>query len=155
MTGSLRRRTLLRLGGAVALPSLAGCAALEAELGSRTQRLGHVVLANSVDESFEVRVEVIRDGTTVLDSSYRLAPGSSEERPQIVLDEWEDDADAQRWVVRAKTETSEWRDAELTAAAGERDDCHRVYVVTGHLPEAPLLVLPTDCKRTRDRVDTR
>ncbi|WP_135823656.1 hypothetical protein [Halorussus ruber] len=106
------------------------------------------MLANSTDESFEVAVEVIRDGTTVLNSSYQLAPGSPKERPQIVLNEWKDNADAQRWVVRAKTKDSEWRDAELTAAAGERNDCHKVNIVTGNFPEASLLVVPTDCEET-------
>jgi len=106
------------------------------------------VLANSTDESFEVAVEVIRDGMTVLDSSYQLAPDSSEERPQIVLNEWKDNTDAQRWVVRAKTKTSEWGNVELTAVAGERNDCHKVNIVTGNFPEASLLVVPTDCEQT-------
>lgn len=153
MTKSANRRTILRFGGVAALSSLGGCATITAELGLRTQRLGQVVLANSIDESVEVAVEVIRDGTTVLDSVYQLTPGSSEERPQIVLNEWQDDADAQRWVVRARTQTGEWRDAELTAAAGDRDDCHRVHIVTGDSP--PLLVLPTDCKRTSEKTGSR
>lgn len=153
MTKSPNRRTLLRFGGVAALSSLGGCATITAELGLRTQRLGRVVLSNSIDESFEVEVEVIREGTTVLDSVYQLAPGSSQERPQIILNEWQDDADAQRWVVRAKTNTSEWRDAELTATAGERDDCHRVHIVTGD--SLPLLVLPTDCKRTSEKAGFR
>jgi len=146
VTSSLSRRTLLRRSGIAVFPSLAGCATLKAELGLKTQRLGQVVLTNSTDESFEVAIEVIRDGTTVLDSSYQLAPGSPKERPQIVLNEWKDNPSAKRWVVRARTKTSEWRNAELTAAAGERNDCHKVNIVTGDFSEASLLVVPTDCE---------
>lgn len=146
MAGSFRRRAFLRFGGVAIASAVAGCSTIQAELGLRTQRLGRVLLANSIDESFEVTVEVIRDGKTVLDSTYRLAPGTSEEQPQISLYEWEDDPGAQRWVVRAKTNNSEWRNAELTAAAGERDDCHRVHIVTGDWPETSVLVVPTDCK---------
>lgn len=148
MADSFRRRAFLRLGGVAALSSLAGCSTIQAELGLRTQRLGRVVLANSIDESFDVKVEVIRDGTTVLTSTYQLTPGTSEERPQIVLNDWNDNPDAQRWEVRAKTPSSEWRNAELTAAAGARDDCHSVHIATGDWPEASVLVVPTDCKRT-------
>ncbi|WP_222913439.1 hypothetical protein [Natrinema sp. SYSU A 869] len=148
MPDPLRRRTFLRLGGVATLSSLAGCSTIQAELGLRTQRLGRVILTNSSDESVEVEVEVIREGTIVLASTYQLSSGSSKERPQIELNEWNDNLAAQRWEVRAKTPASEWRNAELTAAAGDRDDCHRVHIVTGNWPESPLLVLPTDCKRT-------
>ncbi|MDS0476885.1 hypothetical protein [Natrinema sp. 1APR25-10V2] len=148
MADSLRRRTFLRLGGVAALSSLAGCSTIQAELGLRTQQLGRVILANSSDEPVDVKVEVIQEGTTVLASTYQLTPGSSEERPQIVLNEWHDNPNAQRWEVRAKTPASEWRNAELTAAAGDRADCHRVHIVTGNWSESPMLVLPTDCKQT-------
>jgi hypothetical protein len=150
MTGPCRRRSLLRFGGATVLSGLAGCATIEAELGLRTERLGRVVLANSIDEPFEVAVEVLRDGTTVYDSSHRLAPGSPEERPQVVLDEWASDPEARRWEVRARTSTSGWRRAKLDAAVGGRDDCHAVHVATGDWPESPVLVVPTGCGRPLD-----
>ncbi len=129
----------------MALSSLAGCAGITGVFGGRTQQLGRVVLANGVDESAEVDVEVVRDGTTVLDSSYELAPGSSEERPQIVLHEWRENPDAQKWVVRARTTSSEWHEAVLKASRGGSDDCHQVHVVAGDWPEAGVLVVPTDC----------
>lgn len=156
MDSSLDRRTLLQFGGAIALSSLAGCSAIKAELGLRTQELGRVVLANSIDESAEVDVKVIRDETTVLDSSYQLAPGSPEERPQIVLYEWQENPAAQKWVVRARTTTSDWQSAVLKASRGDNDDCYQVHVVAGDWPEAGLLVLPTDCKRTlKEEVSVR
>ena len=146
MAGPLNRRTLLQLGGAAAVSTLAGCASIEAKLGMRTQELGRVVLANSVDEPTEVEVEVIRDGTIVLDSSYQLDPGSSEERPQITLYEWRENSTAQKWVVRARTTTSDWQNAVLKASRGDSDDCHKVFVIAGDWPEAEVLVIPTDCK---------
>lgn len=149
MTGPLHRRTLLRLGGAAALSTFAGCATIEADLGLRTERLGRVVLANSVEEPFEVAVEVRKDGTTVHESSHHLDPGSSEERAQVVLDEWAEDPEARTWEVRARTDDSEWRNAEMDAAVGDRDDCHGVTIVTGDWPETPLLVLLGDCERSQ------
>lgn len=145
MTGPRNRRTFLRLGGALALPPLAGCATLEADLGLRTERLGRVILANSIDERVTVDVDVKRNGTTVYESSHRLAPGSSEERPQVVLEDWQADPEARSWEIRAKTPTSDWRAAEIDAAVGDRDGCHDVTVVTGDWPETPVLVLLGDC----------
>jgi len=148
MAGPPDRRTLLQFGGVATFSALAGCASIKAELGLRTQELGRVVLANSVDEPAEVEVEVIRDGTTILDSSYQLEPGSSEERPQITLYEWQENPTAQKWVVRARTTTSDWQNAELKASRGDSDDCYRVAVVAGDWPEAGVLVVPTDCHRS-------
>lgn len=145
MKGPRNRRTFLQLGGALTLSSLAGCATLEAELGLRTERLGRVVLANSIDERVTVDVEVSRNGTTVHESSHTLAPGSPEERPQVVLHEWQDDAKARSWEIRAKTPTSDWRSAEIDAAVGDRHECHGFTVVTGDWPETPVLVLVGDC----------
>ncbi|WP_435347129.1 hypothetical protein [Haloarchaeobius sp. HRN-SO-5] len=146
MAGPLDRRTLLQLGGTAAVSSLAGCASVSAELGWRTQELGRVVLANSIDEPAEVDVEVVRNGTTVHESSYRLDPGSPEERPQITLYEWQQNPTAKKWVVRARTATGEWQDGELWASRGGRDDCHSVFVVAGDWPEAETLVVPGGCK---------
>lgn len=145
MAGPLNRRTLLQLGGVAAFSTLGGCASTEAKLGMRTQELGRVVLANSVDEPAEIEVEVIRDGTTVLDSSYQLDAGSSKERPQITLYEWRENSTAEEWVVRARTTTSDWQNAVLKASRGDSDDCYRVAVTAGDWPEAGVLVVPTDC----------
>lgn len=149
MPESLRRRSLLRLGGAAACSSLAGCATIQAELGLRTERLGDVVLANSIDEPFVVDVRVHRDDTLVHSSAHELEPGSSEERAQVVLDEWEGNSEARSWAIEAKTSESEWRNAEIDAAVGDRDDCHDVTIVTGDWPETPLLVLLGDCQETQ------
>lgn len=148
MSGPLNRRTLLQLGGAAAFSTLAGCAAIEAKLGMRTQELGRVVLANSVDEPAELAVEVIRDGTIVLNSSYQLDPGSSEERPQITLYKWRENSTAQKWEIRARTTTSDWQNAVLKASRGDSNDCHRVAIVAGDWPEAGVLVVPTDCTQS-------
>jgi hypothetical protein len=145
MSGSPNRRTFLHLGGVAACLALAGCSSVKAELGMRTQELGRVGLANSVDEPAEIKVEVIRDGTTVLNSSYQLDPGSPEERTQIGLNEWRRNPTAQKWEVRAKTTTSKWQNAVLKASRGDSDDCHKVAVVAGDWPEADVLVVPTDC----------
>lgn len=146
MAGPLSRRELLRTGTAAAFASLAGCATIEAELGLRTQRLGRVTLANSVGEPIEVQVEVLRDGTLVYESAHQLEPGSPAERTQTVIYEWRDDPDARSWEVRAKTPTSEWRNAELDAAVGGRDDCYSVKIVTGDPSEEPVLVVPGGCE---------
>lgn len=111
----------------------------------RTERLGEVVLANSIDESFEVTVEVIREESTVHESSHHLSPGSSKERPQVVLENWNESPEARSWEIRAKTTTSDWRKAEIDAAVGGTDDCHGVTVVTGDWPETSVLVLLGDC----------
>lgn len=149
MPPSFRRRSLLRIGGVAACSSVAGCATIQAELGLRTERLGSVVLANSIDESFDVAVEIYRDDTLVHESSHRLAPGSSAERVQVTLNEWKENNDARSWEIKAKTSTSEWRNAEIDAAVGNRDDCHGVKIVTGDWPETPLLVLLGDCTETQ------
>lgn len=146
MAGPHDRRTVLRSGSIAALATLAGCATLQAELGVRTERLGRVVLANSIEDPFEVEIEIVRDGATVYEATHHLTAGSSEERPQIVIDEWDADPEAREWEVRARTTTSEWRTAELDAAVGEPDDCHEVTVVTGDWPETPILVLAGDCE---------
>lgn len=145
MPSFFRRRGLLRIGGVAACSPLAGCASIQAEQGLRTQRLGRVVLANSIDESIDVDVQIHRDETLVHESSHRLASGSSEERVQVVLNEWTENNAAQSWEIKAKTGTSEWRRAEVDAAAGGRDDCHDVKIVAGDWPETPLLVLLGDC----------
>lgn len=149
MIGPLHRRALLRVSGVAALSALAGCATIEAELGLRTERLGRVELANSIDEPVDVDVEVRRDGTTVHESSHRLDAGSSEERTQVVLEEWAENPEARSWEIRARTNAGEWRSAEIDAAVGERDDCHSVTVVTGDWPEASVLVLLGDCDGSR------
>lgn len=133
------------MGGAAACASLAGCATIQAELGLRTERLGDVVLANSIDESFVVDVRVHRDEELVHESTHNLEPGSSEERAQVVLDAWAENSEARSWEIEAKTSESEWRNAEIDAAVGSRDDCHSVKIVTGDWPETPLLVLLGDC----------
>ena len=148
MPPSFRRRSLLRLGGAAACSSLTGCATIQAELGLRTEQLGQVALANSIDEAFVVEVRVHRDDTLVHASAHELAPGSSAERVQVVLDEWEGNSEARSWEIEAKTSESGWRNAEIDAAVGDRDDCHSVKIVTGDWPETPLLVLLGDCEET-------
>jgi hypothetical protein len=147
MPGPLDRRTLLGAAGTAAVTALAGCATISAELGWRTQRLGRVVLANSVDEPFEVTIDVVRDGTSVYEATHHLDPGSERERPQVVIYDWERDAESRYWEVRAKTPDSDWRSAELDAAVGADGECHSVDVVTGDWPEASVLVTPTDCGR--------
>ena len=104
-----------------------------------------MVLANSMDDPAEVDLEVLRNGTTVHEASYRLDPGSPRERPQHVIQEWRDDATAKRWVVRARTPSGDWHRAELTASRGGSEDCHMVHVVTGEWSGTDLLVVPTDC----------
>jgi hypothetical protein len=138
----MKRRTYLAAVCTAGVTATAGCGTVG---GRRTQELGRVELANSVDEPAEITVEILRDGTTVLDSSYQLDPGSPEERTQIVLYEWRGNPTAQKWEVRAKTTTSEWQNAVLKASRGDSDDCHKVAVVAGDWPESDVLVLPTDC----------
>lgn len=148
MAGPHHRRTLLHLGGVAAITTLGGCATVESILGMRTQELGRVVLANSIDEPRKVEIEVIRDGTVIFESSYQLDPGSSEERPQTMLYEWQENATAQKWEVRARTTTGDWQNAVLKASRGGSDDCHRVNIVAGDWPEAEVLVIPTDCNQS-------
>lgn len=150
MSRRYRRRSLLRVGGAAALSSLAGCATIQADLGLRTERLGRVKLANSIDEHIAVDVEVHRDDTLIHESTHKLTPGSSDERVQVVLNEWTENAEARFWEVKARTNDSGWRTAEIDAAVGERNDCHDITIVTGDWPETPLLVLLGDCRRTED-----
>lgn len=150
MVQDCRRRSLLRFGGAAALGSLAGCATIQAELGLRTERLGRVVLANSINQPFEVDVEVYRDDERIYASSHHLDPGSAEEQAQVVLNEWAENNAARSWEIRAQTDGSGWRNAEIDAAVGEPDDCHSVKIVTGDWPETPLLVLLGDCTGTEN-----
>lgn len=140
-----RRQALVALGTA-ALTSATGCATLEAELGMRSDTLGAVTLANSIAEPFEISLEVLRDGTLVHQASYQLDPGSERERPQYTINEWEENPNARRWTVRAKTSEGEWRDATIDAATGSEDECYSVTVVTGEWPETPLLVLLGGCE---------
>lgn len=150
MVQECRRRSLLRFGSVAALGSLAGCATIQAELGLRTERLGRVALANSIDQHFDVDVEVYRDDERIHATSQQLDPGSSEERVQVVLNEWTENNAARSWEIRARTAGSNWRNAEIDAAVGERDDCHGVKIVTGDWPETPLLVLLGDCDGNQD-----
>lgn len=138
----LHRRTFLRLGGIAGLPALAGCGELGAALGTRTETLGRVELQNVGAETVDVRLEVLRNGELVHESSYRVTPEHDDESP-LIVEEWKDDPEARHWTVRAKTTESEWRDAELDAA---RDvNCHRVTVEADDSPGLPLIVLPHDC----------
>lgn len=142
----MNRRQALTALGTAALPSVTGCATLEAELGMRADTLGAVTLANSIADTFEVSLEVLRNGTPVHQASYQLDPGSERERPQYTINEWEANSDARHWTVRAKIPESEWRDATIDAARGSKDECYSVTVVTGDWPETPLLVVLGGCK---------
>ncbi len=139
-----RRQTLAALG-TTALTWVSGCATLEAELGMRTDTLGAVTLANSLPESVEVSLEILRDGNRVHQASYQLDSGSERERPQYTINEWGENPNAQRWAVRAKTPQSEWKDATIDAATGSENECYSVTVVTDERPES-LLVLLGGCK---------
>ena len=141
----MKRRQVLAALGASTLTSMAGCATIEAELGWRTDRLGAVTLANSVADTFEVSLEVLRDGSVIHQSSHHLDPGSEEERPQVTINEWRDDPEARRWTVRATVPDSDWRDATIDAARGSGNECYSAAVVTGNWSETPLLVLLGGC----------
>ncbi|WP_311172283.1 hypothetical protein [Halobellus ordinarius] len=137
----MNRRQALATISTTALTSVTGCATLEAELGMRSDTLGAFALANSIADSFNVSLEVLRNGTLVHQASYPLDPGSELEQPEYTINEWNENSDAQRWTVRAKIAESEWKDATIDAARGSEDDCHSATVVTGDWPETPLLVL--------------
>ena len=141
----MNRRQALAAIGTTALTSVTGCAILEAELGMRTDTLGTVTLANSIADSFEVTVEVLRNDTLVHQGTYQLAPRSARERPQHTIHEWQANPDAQRWTIRAKIPKSEWRDATIDAGRGSANECYSVTIVTGDWPETPLAVLLGGC----------
>jgi hypothetical protein len=143
---NVNRRQALGVFGTTALASVPGCATLEAELGMRTDTLGTVTLANSIADSFDVSLEVRRDGARVHQASYQLGPGSERERPQYTVNEWNENPDARKWTVRAKIPESKWRDATIDAARGSANECYSVDVVTGDWPETPLLVTLGGCK---------
>ena len=145
----MKRRQVLAAVGTAALTSVAGCATLEADLGMQTVTLGQVVLRNTGSSLFPVELEAIRNGDTIHSGSYELPPVSSPNAEPVIVYEWADDADARRWVVRARSETSEWRDATFDAA--RTSDCSSVLVETGgDWSEAKLLVLPQPCDAAED-----
>lgn len=138
------RRTVLRLGSAAACCSLAGCTTLGALAGTETETLRRVELRNTVAEPVEVTLELQRNGSVVHEGTYRLEPGTEQEPASTTVNEWRDEADARRWVVRAKTPASEWRDADLRASRPV--NCHWVLVEVSDSPGFPLVVLPNGCE---------
>ena len=143
MTDRFDRRTLLRLGGVAGLGSLTGCTALGAIVGTERETLRRVELHNTVDETVEVTLELKRNGSLVHEGTYRLEPGTEAESTSTTVDEWSGGADARRWVVRAKTPESEWRDADLQAS--QPANCHWIRVEVSDSPGFPLAVLPNGC----------
>jgi hypothetical protein len=143
----LDRRTVLRAGSVGLGSAIAGCATIEAEVGLRTQELGRVVLTNRLDTVAEIGVRISRDGTTVLDATYRLAPGSAGGGPQVVLYEWRENPTGREWVVRARRETGEWQSVRLDARRGDRDACSGAAIVVDDWLGVGLVVVPTDCSR--------
>lgn len=144
MTDRFDRRTVLRLGGAAGLGSLAGCTGLGAIVGTERETLRRVELHNTVDEAVEVSLELERNGSVVHEGTYRLEPGTEAEPSSETVHEWRDEADARRWVVRAKTPESEWRDADLRASRPV--NCHWVLVEVSDSPGFPVAVYPSDCE---------
>jgi hypothetical protein len=137
------RRTFLRLGSVATCCSLAGCTWAGAVVGTEKETLRRVELRNTVAEAVEVTLELERNGSAVHEGTYRLEPGTEAEPTSRAVHEWRDEAEARRWVVRAKTPASEWRDAHLRAA--RETNCHWVLVEVSDSPGFPLVVLPNDC----------
>jgi len=143
----LGRRGFLRVSSAGLGTALAGCATVETRVGLRTQELGRVVLTNRLDTVTEIEVRVGRDGTTVLDSTYRLDPNAGGGRPRVVLYEWREDPTAREWVVRAKRDGDDWQSLRLDAKTGARDGCSSVAIVADDWLGVGLVLVPSDCSR--------
>ncbi|WP_133304612.1 hypothetical protein [Halonotius aquaticus] len=142
----MNRRQALAALGTSALPSVTGCANLEAELGMRSNTLAAVTLVNRIADPFKVSLEVLRDGTLVHQESYQLDPGSGRGQAQYTINEWKENPNARRWTVRAKIPEIEWREATIDADRGSKTDCYTVYVVTAEWTETPLQILLGDCE---------
>ena len=138
------RRSLLRLSSGVACLSLAGCTQLGAIVGTEQETLGRVELHNTLEEPVEVTLELQRNGSVVHERTYQLEPGAQDDPATRTVNEWRDEADARRWVVRAKTPGSEWRRADLRASRPV--NCHWVLVEVSDSPGFPIVVLPNECE---------
>lgn len=139
----MKRRQVLTALGTAALATGAGCATIQAELGTTKQTLGEVALRNTESTAVTVELEVLRNSETVYAASHDLSPVSSSNTEPLVVHEWAEEAEARRWTVRARTADSDWHDATLDAARGA--NCHNVLVETGNWSETSLLVLPRQC----------
>ncbi|MWG36712.1 hypothetical protein [Halomarina oriensis] len=139
----MRRRQVLAALGTTTLASIAGCATIEAELGVRQETLGPVTIENTETEPFDVRLEVLRDGEQVHTSMHELSAVSASEYSPVVVNDWEDNPDARRWIVRAKNDGHDWVYATLDAARPE--NCHTVNVQVVDIGPNPIVVLPMMC----------
>lgn len=128
-----RRRFLSSI--AVCLPVLvSGCTFNEpssesGEVNNETRelRLSELYVSNSHSEPHTVELELEYDGETVLNETFHLeAATENETKSKRVDKEWPDTPGT--FLVRARIDSGQWEQQELSTTDGEGTDCIRSMV---------------------------